>query len=239
MISKKDRYIALLNPLFKIYKESNDDDELIKFLIKHSNLPGRRANLELASAFVSIIKKHNKSSIFFNLCKSFLQFDSQKAPTNDPQEFIPFCGIWGVGCFDYDSQLFPEILELISNTAHDSRWRIREAVAKSIHCLINQNSQILDIFSTWIKGKEWLVFRAIAAGVADPSVLINTKISKKALDLHKAIFLQITSSTDYEELHSEEFKALQKGLSYTLSVVVEKFPEEGFIFMKNLIVENS
>ncbi|MHA2100052.1 MAG: hypothetical protein ACW99A_15360 [Candidatus Kariarchaeaceae archaeon] len=235
MPTKKELYIEKLSPLINKFKETENQDEIFDFLVDNSSLPGRRANLELASAFVTLIKNESESEIFFNLCKSFLRFNPDQAPTNDPKEFIPFCGIWGIGCIGNNERMFEETAKIIFETSHDSRWRIREAVAKSIHGMIQQNITFIDVMIDWIKNNDWLTFRAIAAGLADPSVLVDYSISKWALDIHWIIFYQIVECEDKTEFDKDEFKILQKGLNYTLSVVVAVIPKDGFKFMEDIL----
>jgi hypothetical protein len=237
--TKRDLYIEHLEPIISRFKETENSDEIYHFLVENSNLPGRRANLELASAFVTIVSNETETNLFFNLCKSFLEFDPDQAPTNDPKEFIPFCGIWIIGCIGSNDQFFEETKVIIYQVAHDSRWRMREAVAKAITCLIQQNLEFLDNIKLWIKNNDWLLFRAIAAGIADPTLLSDLKIAQIALELHRLIFTQIININDFEVFSCEEFKILQKGLNYTLSVVVAEIPQEGFQFMRDLLGSQS
>ena len=74
--------------------------------------------------------------------------------------------------------------------------------------------------------------RAIAATVADPSLLENEEMAIWALSLHRKILGQVLETQDRK---SEEFKTMRKALGYTLSVVVRAHPREGFEFMTQLI----
>ncbi|MFW9773914.1 MAG: hypothetical protein ACFFEO_17310, partial [Candidatus Thorarchaeota archaeon] len=51
--------------------------------------------------------------------------------------------------------------------------------------------------------------------------------------LHELIFSKIISCDDFS---SDEFKILKKGLSYTLSVIVQANPVEGFKFLEDYII---
>ena len=59
------------------------------FLLAESGLPGPRGNIELAHA----VAEEGNEEIF----EFFLGFDSEKAPTNSPHEFLAFCGTLGLG----------------------------------------------------------------------------------------------------------------------------------------------
>jgi hypothetical protein len=239
MVRKIDLHIKNITPLIRGYMKANDVTDLQKYLLENSNLPGRRANLELASAFVQIIKDQTDFTKSFELCKYFLEYDNKKAPTNDPREFLPFCGIWALGCMESEDEFHEETKNLIFEAAHDARWRIREAVAKSIHCMIKNNIGFIEIMVSWIDNNDWLAFRAVAAGFANPSLLKDPIIAKQALDIHWMIFRQIIECTDQNELNSEEFRIMIKGLNYTLSVVVAAAPNEGFQLLEDILRKQS
>jgi hypothetical protein len=54
--------------------------------------------------------------------------------------------------------------------------------------------------------------RAVVAGVAEPLLLRNEQIAKKALEFHKRIFAKILTT---RERKSSDFRILKKGLGYT------------------------
>lgn len=115
--------------------------------------------------------------------------------------------------------------------AKDSRWRVREAVAKAITLLAKYNSKaLLTELENWLKTEDnWLVMRAIVAGLAERGLDENTV--NQALEFHKKIINKIQVKDDR---NSEEFKALRKGLGYTLSVVVQATPISWFNYMEQL-----
>ncbi|MFX0086394.1 MAG: hypothetical protein ACFFAU_12060, partial [Candidatus Hodarchaeota archaeon] len=122
----------------------------------------------------------------------------------------------------------------IRSLAIDSRWRIREAVAKAIHILLEKKGfDLINELENWVVNEEWLVMRAVATGVAEPSLLTDKKLAQKALLLHKLILNQISESV---KRNNEEFKTLRKGLGYSLSVVVQAIPEDGFKFMDEFVM---
>ena len=55
-----------------------------------------------------------------------------------------------------------------------------------------------------------------SAALAEPRLLKDESIAQKALELHENVVTLIVASSDR---HSEEFRALRKGLGYTFSVV--------------------
>ncbi len=234
-MSKTQKLQDELQPLFYEYLQEKSASKLIHYLKINSNLPGRRANLELAKAFTNIVDEFspNHHSSLAELIDEFCAINSVDAPTNSSKEFIPFCGTWALGTIgSKDEQNLKSSMGILNRMAMDPRWRVREATAKGISLLLKKNSSLtLQILDDWIKMKDWLVYRAIAAGLASPSALKDRTVAKKALELHDAIFNYILSNL---KNRNDDFKVLRKGLAYTLSVIVVEVPDEGFTLLKLL-----
>lgn len=232
-MGKKESYKQNLKVLFeKLLKESCIED-LIKYLLDNSNLPGRHSNLGLAEMFVEIIEELKIEHIkkINELVIHLLKFTASEAPVNDPKEFLPFCGTWALGSIGTTESHAQIAISNLKIMAQDSRWRVREAVAKAITLLAKYNSKaLLTELENWLKTEDnWLVMRAIVAGLAERGLDENTV--NQALEFHKKIINKIQVNDDR---NSEEFKALRKGLGYTLSVVVQATPISGFNYMEQL-----
>lgn len=78
-MSKVDDYREIL-------RQTEDREE---YLLRESRLPGRRANIELATAAA----EEGDGEWFDHL----LSFDAAIAPVNNPYEFLAFCGALGQG----------------------------------------------------------------------------------------------------------------------------------------------
>ncbi len=236
-MSKTERHQRELEPIFSSFISNHDESNLIKYLKDNSDLPGRRANIELGKAFTLIVEIYlaDNNELLWNLIENLLSYTPEKAPTNNPSEFLAFCGTWALGTIGVQvDQYYNDCLRRIRSLAIDSRWRIREAVAKAIHILLEKKEfDLINELENWVVNGDWLVMRAIATGVAEPSLLIDKKLAQKALHLHKLILNQLNESV---KRINEEFKTLRKGLGYSLSVVVQAIPEEGFKFMDELIM---
>jgi hypothetical protein len=233
-MSKKEGYkehlIDLINELFK----TGDEENLAEYLISNSNLPGPRGNLELAEVFADIIEDHagREPEKLWNLCMRLTQFSIIEAPVNNPKEFLVFCGARGVGALGASSTFFQKAMSRLKELASDLRWRTREGVAMAIQNIIEKQSQkTLREIEGWIENNNWLVMRAVAAGVAEPPLLEDKQTAKSAFELHKKIFAEIVAA---QERKSDEFKTLKQGLGYSLSVVVCAIPREGFEYMRQL-----
>jgi hypothetical protein len=201
--------------------------------MKKSNLPGPRANLELAEAFVDVFAEDPKSDRAWILSNQLREFTPDEAPSNDPKEFLCFCGVrllGAIGVSSPDDQW--KVLALLNISAHDPRWRVRESVAMSIQMLIENDPGNLKKLEDWVLDQDWLAMRAVAAGVAEPRLLKKRReMPGRALKLHAKIISQIIKRDDST---SEEFRALKKTLGYSLSVVVCGIPREGFDYLRKL-----
>jgi hypothetical protein len=234
-VAKTLKHQTEIKKLFDEYIQEKSATTLIRYLEDNSSLPGRRANLELAKAFTNVVEElsTNHHASLTELINGFCSINSIDAPTNTSKEFIPFCGTWALGIVGCkDEQNFKHSMVMLNRMAKDSRWRVREATAKGISLLLQKNSTLtLQILDEWIKMESWLVYRAIAAGLASPSTLQDRTIAIKALDLHKKVLETILSNPNNR---NEDFKILRKGLAYTLSVIIVEVPDEGFTYLKSL-----
>ena len=203
-MSKTERYRETLRAL------GNWD----AFLLEESGLPGRRANIELARA----VAEEGQEQLF----RRYLLFDAEEAPTGSPHEFLPFCGVLGLGRLLAEGKM--EVLETLRRCASDPRWRIREAVAMALQRLgAVDMDRLLQEMEEWSQGN-LLERRAAAAALCEPSLLKEEKHVKQVLK----ILDRITASIPMvEDRKSDEFKALRKGLGYCWSVAVAAAPEEG------------
>ena len=184
------------------------------YLLQESGLPGPRGNLELAQ----VVADEGDRSLF----EHFLAFTPEIAPTNDPHEFLAFCGVVGLGRLLAEGD--EKILDQLRPFASDPRWRLREGVAMALQRLGKQDMRrLLDAMQTWSTGN-WLEKRAAAAALAEPPLLHNEKDALEAL----RILDQITASMENSsETKNERFKILQQGMGYCWSVVVAAVPQPG------------
>jgi hypothetical protein len=238
---KKEGHKRDLIDLFDGFVETGDAEQLIGYLASHSNLPGRRANLELAEAFAEVIEEHtdkeptpgNGNQSLWELCANMSAISEDEAPVNNAREFIPFCGAVGIGAIGSASpEFFEKALTALGALANDPRWRMREAVRMGLQRLmIKRNRDTLKELDEWAVTGSLLEMRAAAAAVADPAILRDTEIANLALRLHCSI---IDRALGTEDRKSEDFKTLRKALGYTLSLVICALPEEGFAYMRQL-----
>lgn len=231
-MGKRDDYVKQLQPLISDITRLN---ELEIFMITNSNLPGRRANLELSYAFADCFQSINISDIHWHLLNKWISISVLEAPVDDPKEFLPFSAIQALGSLHTLSDTIQKenITNTIKNSANDTRWRIREAVAMAFQRIAENNFAIInEIFSDWINNSSLLEKRAIIATLAHPPILNDDNNVLFCLDITEKILTHIIV-LDTNIRKTEEYKALKKGLEYTISVFVEKLPEQGFDLLLN------
>ncbi len=193
------------------------------YLLKESGLPGPRGNLELAYA----VAEEGNLAIF----QRYLKYTPEMAPTNDPGEFLAFCGVVGLGRLVAEGHI--ELVPVIHKFAFDPRWRLREAVAMAL-----QRWGDVDIPALASEMEKWsnsspLEQRAAAAALCEPKLLKNPEISKMVLSILDTITLSILKN---ENRKATEFIALKKGLAYCWSVAVAACPECGKPLMEKWMV---
>ena len=194
------------------------------YLLAESGLPGPRGNIELAQA----VANQGDLELFLR----YLAYDAEVAPTNDPHEFLAFCGTIGLGRLlaEGDPSLFTPMRILAS----DRRWRIREAVAMALQRLGDVNmDQLISEMWKWSHGTP-LEQRAAAAALCEPRLLVKSQSAGEALKILDAITASIELVADR---HNDDFLALRKGLGYCWSVAVSALPEQGKALMEKWLVK--
>jgi hypothetical protein len=202
--------MSKVNEYSEILRKLDDWDDYLRL---ESNLPGPRGNLELAHAAADLGDRER--------FEHFLTFDAARAPVNDPDEFLAFCGVEGLGRLIAEGQT--DLWPILRTCASDPRWRIREGVAMALQRVGQVDMDLLlDKLEDWTKGN-WLEMRAVAAGLAEPVLLREEKHTLRVLE----ILDQITSVAASAQNRNEDFKILRQGLGYCWSVVVVALPAQG------------
>lgn len=209
-------------------------DPVIKELLDNSNLPGPRGNIEYAFNFaLMIVSEIDDRIIVGQLIDKLLGYDELKAPVNSPYEFLPFCGIILFAETRIHNNIFKsEDITFIRKAVNDKRWRMREASAMALQKYLDKFPlETITELQKWLDGN-YAELRGVAAAIAEPRFMKDKNFALESLRIHKILFQKILTETDYR---SEAFKIFEKGLSYTLSVVVAGLPDEGFKLIEELI----
>ncbi|KGK91968.1 hypothetical protein DP73_01170 [Desulfosporosinus sp. HMP52] len=205
-----------------VLRELEDWDQ---YLLDESCLPGPRANLELIKA----VAEEGTEERFMN----YLSLDSAIAPFGSAEEFLPICGVVGLGSLISQGRV--ELLELLRLFSSDIRWRIREGVAIALQRIGESNMDLLlNEMAVWRKG-DYLEKRAVVAALCEPKLLNQ----QKHIDTVMQILDKITSDILNEENRkNNDFKTLRKSLGYGWSVVVSAAPEAGKTYMEKWLVND-
>lgn len=184
----------------------------IDYLLKNSNLPGPRGNLELLYAF-----GWQASPEISSKCLKYIKPDT----SNSPEEFVGMCGIMGYAISHRDN--IHDTITFLKPYASHYSWRIREAVAMSIQEISSGKlNEILIELQNWITGSP-LEQRAVVAALCEPKLLLDVKINLKVL----AILQKITARFVGLEKLGEEEMSLRKVLGYGWSVLITALPDHG------------
>ncbi len=210
---KKDDLINKLKPIL------SDRDELEKFIIKNSNLPGPRGNLELAFALAEIYEN-------YGVLLEWSGITQDQADVNDPKSFLAFCSAVCLGNI-YTKKKNKKIISILKKLANDGRWRMKEAVAFGFQRIgDNDFGELKSIFSEWIKKSNNLEKRAILVSLAHPPILNEA---------NTAFCFEMADTVLKEMDRENDFIILRKGLEFTISVFVAANPRMGFSFIKKWI----
>jgi len=226
---------ALLAALDR-YRTALADAPVRSVLLEHSRLPGPRGNLELAALFAEEVagRAAQEPAPWWDLCSALAGLSAHRAPTGDPGEFVAFCGTLGaaaVACVVEDRTA--PALDILRGAAADPRWRLREAAAMGLQrLLLARRKETLSALERWVRGGRPLELRAVAAALAEPSVLAIGENADAAVALHREVLTRLLASGSRT---SSAVRTLRQALGYTLSVVTVARPEAGFALLEELL----
>jgi hypothetical protein len=188
-------------------------DDPDAFLRSHADLPGPRANLELAAAAVPLATDAD--------VERRLGYADTAEP-NTPDEFVVFCGVVALG--PRLAQGKEAALALARGFAGDERWRLREAVAIALQTLGDADpGALVAIAREWVEGTPY-ERRAAVAALCEPRLLGEPATLVAALDVLDSATASLAAEPDRRD---PGVVALRKALSYGWSVAVAAAPETG------------
>lgn len=197
-------------------------DDWDDYLLRNSNLPGPRGNLELAHAAAD----EGTEAQFLR----WASLSAEQAPANTPGEFLAFCGVVGLGRLLAEGRC--DLLSIVRARASDPRWRTREAVAMALQRWGDAGMDaLLDEMERWAAGN-CLEQRAAAAALCEPRLLSDPRYARRVLGILDAITVSLSSPQNRK---SEDFKTLRQGLGYCWSVAVAALPADGKLLMEKWI----
>lgn len=192
------------------------------YLLAESGLPGPRGNLELAQAYADMASRE--------LSLALLVWTAARAPTNDPHEFLAFCGTLGLGALLVLGRR--DVLPMLREAASDPRWRLREAVAMALQRWgLVDIAALQDELERWADGNLYEQ-RAAMAALCEPALLTQAAAARRTLALVERFTAHLLAFPDRRE---EGWRVLRQGLAYGWSVAVAALPEEGLPLMERWI----
>ena len=246
LLSPKELNMARFSLNMDIRTHLLDPDiaALEDYLLDHSKLPGRRANLELAWAFadevgalcrdgeVSLRRSYIATEwLLWELMQRYPPATFGSDP-DSPLQMPQLCSAIAFGEWAAAFQHIERGIEVLLELASSPLWRVREAVAMGLQRMLTTRwtSTVRRLRRRQIDltPYEW---RAVAAGLAEPDLLQTTQNALDALDLHYAALAYLRRLPATMRRH-EAVRTLRQGLGYTLSVVVVAAPAAGFAQMQ-------
>ncbi|MFC3747155.1 hypothetical protein [Paenibacillus sp. GCM10012306] len=228
---------VLRNRFYDDLQDANQFAELETVLLSESNLPGPRANLGTAAVFAAAFESSEVTSEAWNLILKWVNTTAANAPTNNPGEFLPFCGLQAMGAY-FDYAELPRkqiILEKCQAAMNDDRWRMREAAAMALQRIGEREFNVIQsLFDSIAPRANPLEKRAFVATLAHPPLLKDPSHVQYALQLSEQILDEITVvEVNYA---AEDYRVLSKGLEYAVSLFVERAPDAGFALLAKFAV---
>ncbi len=228
-LGKRERHLSDL----RIFPECNSG--MTSYLLEHSNLPGKRGNIELGFAFADYVEKvyPQDRKRFFMQCRTMISENPPEKQRIGNEEFLPFCAVIALGRIGkIDTTKEDAVIGILKVAAQDNRWRIREGVAMAIQELMDVHPKAtLEKLQVWAYADSYLIQRALVAGLAEPRLLKNRETARASLEIHKIILENVAKEP---ETRDKDFQVLVQGLCYTLSVTITGIEDEGFAYLETL-----
>lgn len=143
--------------------------KLWKALAIASGLPGTRMNVTLANAFATEAAAHGAAAD--SLLTEMATLDADEAPGATDLEFLPVCGVLGLGHRGaLDAKKRPDVLRILHDASEDLRFRVREVVPIALARIGERTGDTLVLeVAPWMDG--YFQAAAVLSAMARPSWL--------------------------------------------------------------------
>lgn len=222
------------------YLFNNDFDGLENYILEHSNLPGRMANLKVITEIADMFAL--KSELIRFWLKKLQEWNNLKVDGNCPETELVLTAIESFGAIykDASQENKSEIEQTLAASLNDDRWRVREISGDSYKRIgMSSYDSLIILFDSMIsKNPTPLEVRGIIATLAHPVILHSVQqldFSKSILKFAFDYYLEI----DEKKYSKADKEVLKKGLSFAPSVIVSNNPEDGFQIFEKLILRNN
>jgi len=214
--------------------DATDWETLKEHLLTHSNLPGPRANLELAAAFADCFASGEVTAHQFDRLCHWAGLTPAEAPRGESGEFLPLAAVLALGALygaAGDSRR-AVILDTLRRAANDERWRVREGAAIALQRMGGHDfAGLRAVFDQWLPAANLLEWRCVLATLAHPPLLRDPEAVHYCLDTADAA-LTLLAGLEPGVRHTEPYRVVRQALEYALSVFVSALPEAGFAHLK-------
>ncbi|MBN1680838.1 MAG: hypothetical protein JW966_11145 [Anaerolineae bacterium] len=245
LLSPSDFMLARYSLKTGLRKNLLDPDiaALEDYLIDNSNLPGRRGNLEMVWAFADEVGRVCASpdvslSMSYVAMEWLLWWLMRHYPPSvfgsdpdSPLQMPQMCAVVAAGEWSATFSHIEAGTSMILDQADSPLWRIREGVAMGLQRMLGHAwDSTLRRLWRWGLDAGAYEWRAMAAGVAEPPLLVSRAHALDALDLHYHALAYLRRVPDSAR-RSDPVRTLRKALGYSISVAVAAAPNAGFAQM--------
>lgn len=220
-----------------------DITALEDYLIDYSNLPGRRANLELIGAFADEIRtlctapelslNHSYVAMEWLLWELINRYPPAVfgGDPDSPLQMPQLCGLVGFGEWAAAFQHIEAGISTLLHLADSPLWRVREGAALGLQRILAAQwpGTIRRLRRRTVDATpyEW---RAVVAGIAEPILLTDWRRVLDALDLHYEA-LAYLRRLPADTRPTAPVRTFRQALGYTISVITAAGPNAGFAQM--------
>jgi hypothetical protein len=232
------------DPGLKVHLLDPDIAALEDYLIDHSHLPGRRADLELIAAFADEVGALcTEPDLSLNCSYVALEWLLRElldryppavfgGDPDSPLQVPQMCSAVALGEWAAAFRHIEAGVATLLDLAGSPLWRVREAVAMGLQRMLERRwgSTVRRLRRRALDATayEW---RALVAGIAEPALLADSPRALDALDLHYAALAYLRRLPEGSR-RGDPVRTLRQALGYSVSVVVAAAPEAGFAQMR-------
>lgn len=218
-------------------------EPLQAYLLANGKLAREMMNLPLIKLFADLAAERaaqpDTQPTLLPLLDQWAALDAQQVSVDSEHLIYPCVAVRSYGHIAAaHPPLWKPLVGKLHHAAADSRWRIREMVAMGLQAMLAADwDRALKLLRSWLTDTDPLVIRATVAGIAEPSLLIDTQRRQDALAIQIGAvewFVRVPAA----QRRDENVRVLRQGLGYTISVATAVEPEGGFALMEQLAAQS-
>ena len=185
-------------------------EERPRYLTEHSNLPGPRANLTLLDAAGDVLPRDQALHLI-----------------DEVDEFLAGCGVVALGRLILEAPTDRALVGLVTRSAADARWRVREASAIAAQRIGDADPERLRaLVEEWTSAADPLVVRCRIAAICEPRLLTDPMTAAAALAACRRATAHLLA-VPAPDRRNPSVRTLRQALGYCWSVAVAGSPKAG------------